>query len=166
MIHSLSLILLALTALPTALTQTIYDAKALVINARLLGCMVTDASLDACIDSWSIQFSDYARPSSAQMNQTQKDDFLSNIETVISLNSNVNLTWVADLNAFSHWTLDYFTQTYLAGNITLPSPDSINLRIERKAVNVPVAVDWSNATFNGETPIAQVLDQGEQGVSW
>lgn len=142
-----------------------YDAKATAINVKLLGCMVSSDSMDDCIDEWSDDYSSYDRPDSSSITSEEKAAFTDNIHAVIALNSNANLTWVANLNAFSHWDLKTFTSYYLAGNLTLPTQDSVNYRIERRALSLPTAVDWSSVDLNG-TSLSEVKDQGELGVSW
>lgn len=142
-----------------------YDDKAAVINAKLLGCTVSSDAMDECIDDWSDRFSSYDRPDASSMSDKERAAFSENIQAVISLNSNTNLTWVANLNAFSLWDLKTFTSYYLAGDLTLPSADSVNYRIERRAITLPSAVDWSSIDLNGTT-LSNVRDQGKLGVSW
>lgn len=143
-----------------------YDQKATVIKNNLLACTISTNSLDECINSWSLKYATHNLPKASEMTVNQRNAFFSNVNAVIALNSKVNLTWIADLNAFSHFTLDEFKSNYMAGNLTLPTSESINLKVETPRNITLDAVDWSDVTFNGIQSIASVKDQGNQGVSW
>ena len=144
-----------------------YSEKAAAVNARLNACQESSNALDECIDAWSETFKSYNLPKAKRMSDSEKKTFSANIEKIIALNSKTpDLTWVADLNAFSHWTLEKFSKSYLSGNITMPSSDMINYRIEKRAVDLPESIDWSLEQFGTEAPLFKVKNQGKQGTSW